>query len=176
MTPAKKKGTIRWPTISPYPEYHNYGLGWRHILLLLSVVALACAAPLNARSRWLCCLASCSKVSSSLTRWSRSAWRAFCHRLLWAWASERKSRQACGVNMSTTSPKIFKTKHLTIEFPQFGCSRARIAWSSDWIPISLIQHSNTYINHSIRGDAEQRGPLCHLTNLVPSLSSQMQTV
>lgn len=61
---------------------------------LLSAEALACAAPLNARSRWLCCFASCSKVSSSLTRCSRSAWRAFCHRLLCVWASAKKSRQA----------------------------------------------------------------------------------
>lgn len=34
----------------------------------------------------------------------------------------------------------------------------------------------TYINHGIRGDAEQCGSLCHLANLVPGLSSQTQTV
>lgn len=51
-------------------------------------------APLKALSRWLCCLASCSSVSSSRTLCSLSACRAFCQRLLWAWANARKSRQA----------------------------------------------------------------------------------
>lgn len=90
---GKWKVTRHWETTKHFLSVSQLS-GQRHVLLLLSAVALACAAPLNARSRWLCCLASCSKVSSSLTRWSRSAWRAFCHRLLWAWASARKSRHA----------------------------------------------------------------------------------
>ena len=52
-------------------------------------------APLKALSRWLCCLASCSRVSSRRTLWSRSACRAFCQRLLWVWARPRKSLHAC---------------------------------------------------------------------------------
>lgn len=51
-------------------------------------------APLKALSRWLCCLANCSRVSSSRIRWSRSTCKAFCQRLLWFWASDRKSRHA----------------------------------------------------------------------------------
>lgn len=51
-------------------------------------------APLNALSKWLCCLASCSRVSSNRILWSRSTCRAFCQRLLWLWARERKSRHA----------------------------------------------------------------------------------
>ena len=35
---------------------------------------------------------------------------------------------------------------------------------------------NTYIYHGIRGDTEQRGPLCHLTDLIPSFSGKTQTV
>lgn len=53
-------------------------------------------APRKALSRWLCCLASCSSVSSRRMRWSRSCCSDFCHFLLWVWASIRKSRQACG--------------------------------------------------------------------------------
>lgn len=30
---------------------------------------------------------------------------------------------------------------------------------------------DTYVDHSVRGDAEQRGPLCNLTDFLPSLSS-----
>lgn len=74
---------------------------------LLSAEVLAWAAPLNARSKWLCCFASCSKVSSSLTRCSRSAWRAFCHRLLCVWASAKKSRQAWRVEKGQQNHKSF---------------------------------------------------------------------
>lgn len=52
-------------------------------------------APRKALSRWLCCFASCSKVSSSRIRWSRSYCSDFCHFLLWVWANIRKSLQAC---------------------------------------------------------------------------------
>lgn len=36
--------------------------------------------------------------------------------------------------------------------------------------------SKTYIDHGVGGYAEERGPLCHLTDLIIGLSSQTQTV
>lgn len=51
-------------------------------------------APLKALSKWLCCLASCSRVSSRRILWLRSTCRAFCQCLLWLWAKNRKSLHA----------------------------------------------------------------------------------
>lgn len=51
-------------------------------------------APLKALSKWLCCLASCSRVSSRRILWLRSTCRAFCQCLLWFWAKDRKSLHA----------------------------------------------------------------------------------
>lgn len=63
--------------------------------MLPGALAGRTVAPRKALSRWLCCLASCSNVSSRRMRWSRSYCRDFCHFLLCVWASTRKSRQAC---------------------------------------------------------------------------------
>lgn len=65
-------------------------------------------APLKALSRWLCCLANCSSVSSSRILWSRSTCKAFCQRLLWFWASDRKSRHALKVIKQNKSVINFK--------------------------------------------------------------------
>lgn len=66
----------------------------------LGALDLSVGAALHARSRLLCCLASCSMVSSRWVRCSRSYCSARCHLLLWVSARSRKSRQAWG-NTST---------------------------------------------------------------------------
>lgn len=58
-------------------------------------------APLKALSKWLCCLASCSRVSSSLILWSLSACKALCQRLLWAWARLKNSLHSLGEHPHT---------------------------------------------------------------------------
>ena len=65
-------------------------------LKLLLGLAARPGALRKARSRLLCCLASCSMVSSRWTRCSRSYCRARCHFRLWVSASSRKSLQAWG--------------------------------------------------------------------------------
>lgn len=66
--------------------------------VLLTAVALEDrpGAPRQARSKLLCCLASCSIVSSRQILCSRSYCRARCHFRLWLSANSRKSRQAWG--------------------------------------------------------------------------------
>lgn len=155
----------------------------------MSAIAFAWAAPLNALSRWLCCLASCSKVSSSRTRCSRSACRAFCHRLLCAWASARKSRQAWGAKTASTKiahwqPFFHSQCKLMKQLNCWYNCVYTVCDNKDSVPATAQQSGNsiqytakvnklkdTYIDHSIRGDAEQRGPLCNLTDFLPSLSS-----
>lgn len=69
-------------------------------------------APPKALSRWLCCFASCSKVSSSRIRWSRSYCSDFCHFLLWVWANIRKSLQACrGKELISITQLVRDTSH-----------------------------------------------------------------
>lgn len=63
-------------------------------LKLLLGLAARPGAPRKARSRLLCCLASCSMVSSRWTRCSCSYCRARCHFRLCVSASSRKSLQA----------------------------------------------------------------------------------
>lgn len=61
----------------------------------VSGVLTACVgASLQARSRLLCCLASCSMVSSRWVRCSRSCWSTRCHLRLWLSARSKKSRHA----------------------------------------------------------------------------------
>lgn len=52
----------------------------------------------------------------------------------------------------------------------------KIQAHSNWFSSTDVTKQNTHINHGIGGDAEQCGPLCHLTDLITSLSSQTQTV
>lgn len=82
---------------------------------LPGVFAGSTVAPRKALSRWLCCFASCSRVSSSRIRWSLSYWRDFCHFLLWVWANMRKSLQAC-------MEKELCSTQLVREFPQASVS------------------------------------------------------
>lgn len=96
-------------------------------------------APLKALSRWLCCLASCSSVSSSRTLCSLSACRAFCQRLLWAWANERKSRQAwvsdCERIVKNTFNRVVSVcetdNHKANSLKQIYCLVA-LRWSWRW--------------------------------------------
>lgn len=39
-----------------------------------------------------------------------------------------------------------------------------------------MDKTSTYVNHGIGGDAEQRSPLRHLTDLIPGLASHTQAV
>lgn len=84
-------------------------------------------APRKALSRWLCCFASCSRVSSSRIRWSLSYCSDFCHFLLCVWANMRKSLQAYMekvlvmapqlVRLPTKSPYSGNTRrHMTIKY------------------------------------------------------------
>ena len=63
-------------------------------LKLLVGLAVRPGALRKARSRLLCCLASCSMVSSRWMRWSCSYCRARCHFRLCVSASSKKSLQA----------------------------------------------------------------------------------
>ena len=75
---------------------------------LPGVFAGSTVAPRKALSRWLCCFASCSRVSSSRIRWSLSYCSDFCHFLLWVWANMRKSLQACMEKALTVSPQLVR--------------------------------------------------------------------
>lgn len=61
---------------------------------LAGVLAVSAGAALQALSRLLCCLASCSMVSSRWSRCSRSYCSARCHLRLCVSARSRKSRHA----------------------------------------------------------------------------------
>ena len=113
-------------------------------------------APLKALSKWLCCLASCSRVSSSRILWSLSPCKAFCQRLLWFWARERKSLHALG----------------SMQKQELHFSKRANNNNNNILHIHQ-QTSNrmTYIDHGIRGDSEQRGPLCDLSDLLPHVPS-----
>lgn len=111
-------------------------------------------APLKARSRWLCCLANCSRVSSRRILWSLSDSKDFCQRLLWLWASERKSLHAFR-NMRETSV-IFH-----ISRSGGGGTPSR---------------SSTHVDHGVGGDPEKRGPLCDLPDLFPHVGPNTQSL
>lgn len=108
-------------------------------------------APLKALSRWLCCLASCSSVSSSRILWSLSTCKAFCQRLLWFWAKERKSLHAFGI-MQKQQQHVIKRVNDNI----------RRSSATNW---------EAYIDHGIRGDSEQCSSLCNLSDLLPHVAS-----
>lgn len=113
-----------------------------------AVPAGSTVAPRKALSRWLCCLASCSSVSSRRMRWSRSCCSDFCHFLLWVWASIRKSRQACGQR-------------------PVSAAGGRGAGLSPPRP-----RQQTHVDHGVGGDAEERGALVHLLDLLGALGGQ----
>lgn len=107
-------------------------------------------APLNALSRWLCCLASCSSVSSRRILCSLSVCKAFCQRLLWLWAMDRKSLQAC--RKKTPS-----------------CQEEKLISS-----LSSSKRTKPYIDHGVGGDSEKRGPFCDLSDLFPHVRSNLE--
>lgn len=107
-------------------------------------------APLKALSKWLCCLASCSRVSSRRILWLRSTCRAFCQCLLWLWAKDRKSLHALRKrNASKGLGKRVDTDELHIS----------------------VFNSLTYIYHCIRGYFEHCCSLCNLFDLLPCICS-----
>lgn len=107
-------------------------------------------APLKALSKWLCCLASCSRVSSRRILWLRSTCRAFCQCLLWLWAKDRKSLHA--LRNRNASKRLGK----------------RV--DTDELHISVFNR-RTYIYHCIRGYFEHCCSLCNLSDLLPCICS-----
>lgn len=112
-----------------------------------AVPAGSTVAPRKALSRWLCCLASCSSVSSRRMRWSRSCCSDFCHFLLWVCASIRKSRQAYRQRPVSTVGR--------------GAG-----------PFPPRPRQRTHVDHGVGSDAKERGALVHLLDLLGALSGQ----
>lgn len=85
------------------------------VVAVLGVEDASVGAPLHARSRLLCCLASCSMVSSRWVRCSLSYCSARCHLLLWVSARSKKSRQAWRQGTEKGGEKLISTslRHTT---------------------------------------------------------------
>lgn len=112
-------------------------------------------APLKALSKWLCCLASCSRVSSRRILWLRSTCRAFCQCLLWFWAKDRKSLHAW--RNRKASKRLGK---------RVNCNRVHVS----------VFNPLTYIYHCIRGYFEHCCSLCNLSDLLPCICSDTNTL
>lgn len=82
---------------------------WVVVVVALGVEDVSVGASLHARSRLLCCLASCSMVSSRWVRCSLSYCSARCHLLLWVSARSKKSRQAWSKGTQRGAGKFIST-------------------------------------------------------------------
>ena len=141
------------------------------MLLTLVVVAAACAAVdaeedcvsvsavcscsmisrLTMFSRWECCLASCSTMSSSLCLFSRSNDKSFCHFRPWPWLSSRNSADALiialevilkSVALSLTAFCLLLRSKLSLETEL----RLLVGTGWGWLPVPVSNSLNDLCN------------------------------